>query len=1022
MNTKRIALALAIFLMAGLVVMVAPHPTQDAPRQPALDAATASTPLDKRAAAYERKKARAEYFFQLMRDPATNTIPDKIRQRELAYARTLPSYDAGAFKAAGALELNWREAGPNNVGGRTRGLGVDVANTQNVIAGGVTGGIWKSTDRGATWTLKTAQHLPITTLAQDPRAGQTATWYAATGEFSSTDGTVGSTKIFGSGFYKSTDNGETWQLLHGAGNPTVIDTQYDNVVKVLVSPTTGTVIMATNLLGVFRSIDGGTTFTPVLGNTPNDHAWSDVAVAANGTLAAVLSSNLNNDPKANQGVYRSTDDGATWTNITPNTFPTEHQRSVIAIAPSNPDAAYALTYDGFDDTAEAMSLHKITLSTGASIDRSANLPNFAVDDFNGIVNTQSSYNMAIAVKPDDENIVLVGGTSLFRSRDGFASAPTAAQINDVWIGGYMTDGSNGDYPNHHPDIQGLYFDPGDADFLWSVHDGGVSTLADVATNQTTVPWVDKNTTYNVTQFYHVAQAAAAGDDRIFGGTQDNGSPFFRSDGAATGASTDKTGGDGTYSHLGATYALGSTTGGALQFKTYDVNGDPVGFFQSADVTPPGAENQLFINPLAVDPVTENVVYYPDGNALWRGDLAPTINGGNEPDWTELTNVGIPAGYGLTSLTASTTPAHVLYLGASSTGDPPKIYRFDNADTATDGEVERSIAGAPNGAYVHSIAVNPTNADEILVALSNYNIVGLYHSIDGGQNYTAVEGNLEGDAQNPGPSIRAVSILPFDGTTTYLVGTSTGAYSTTALSPNTQWTQEGAGVIGNNIVEFITSRTSDGRTALATHGRGIFLGTVAGAANQPPAFTATLPDTTITAGNTLTFTYTATDPNGDNLTFALTEGPATATLDAGSGVFSWTPTAPGDSTVSVTVSDGSLTASTSATVTVVGATAVEDEELPGAFALNQNYPNPFNPGTTIAFSLAQPSAVTLTVYDLAGRTVATLVTGELKATGRHVVAFDARGLASGTYVYRLEAKPASGEGQTFVESKRMVLLK
>ena len=119
--------------------MVAPHPTQDAPRQPALDAATASTPLDKRAAAYERKKARAEYFFQLMRDPATNTIPDKIRQRELAYARTLPSYDAGAFKAAGALELNWREAGPNNVGGRTRGLGVDVANTQNVIAGGGVG-------------------------------------------------------------------------------------------------------------------------------------------------------------------------------------------------------------------------------------------------------------------------------------------------------------------------------------------------------------------------------------------------------------------------------------------------------------------------------------------------------------------------------------------------------------------------------------------------------------------------------------------------------------------------------------------------------------------------------------------------------------------------------------------------------------------------------------------------------------------------------------------------------------------
>ncbi len=1020
MNTKRIITLFTVFLTVGLVVVFSSRSHRKAPSQPALGAASHS--LDERAAAYERKAARADYFFRLMRDPATDAIPRAIRQRELAYARTLPGYNARAFKTADAPALTWTEAGPNNVGGRTRGLGIDVANTQVIVAGGVTGGIWKSTDRGASWRLKTAQHLPISTLAQDPRAGQTTIWYAATGEFSGTVRTVGDTPLFGSGFYKSTDNGETWQLLHEAGNTTAFDTQYDNVVKVVVSPTTGTVIMATNLFGIFRSTDGGATFTGVLGNTVNDHAWSDVAVASNGTLAAVLSSDNNNDPKANQGVYRSNDDGATWTNITPNTFPSEHQRSVLAIAPSNPDAAYVLTYDGFDDTAEAMYFHKITLSTGASDDRSANLPVFDdVDEVNGIINTQSSYNMAIAVKPDDEDLVLVGGTSLFRSRDGFATAPD--DLTDTWIGGYMTDGSNGDYPNHHPDIQGLYFDPGDADFLWSVHDGGVSTLADAATNQETVPWVDKNTSYNVTQFYHVAQAAAAGDTRIFGGTQDNGSPFFRSDGTATGASTDRTGGDGAYSYLGTSFALGSTTNGAVDFKPYDNDGVPADFQGSSPVTPPGAENQLFINPFAVDPVTENVLYYPDGDVLWRGDLTPTINGGNDPDWTEMTNVGIPNGFGLTALAASTTPAHVLYLGASSATDPPKIFRLDNADTATDGEVERSIPGAPNGAYLHAIAVNPANADEILVALSNYNIVGLYHSSDGGQTYTAVEGNLEGNAQNPGPSIRATSILPFGGETTYLAGTSTGVYSTTTLNgANTTWTQEGANVVGNNVVESITARTSDGRIALATHGRGIFLGMPEAPPNQAPAFTATLPDTTITVGNTLTFTYTASDPDNDALTFSLTRGPQDATLDASTGAFSWTPSATGMDSVTVTVSDGSLTASTSALVTVVGATATEEEELPLTFALNQNYPNPFNPSTTIAFSLAQPSLVTLTIYDLAGRKVASLLAGDQKTPGRHAVSFDARGLASGTYVYRLEAKPTSGQGTAFVESKSMVLLK
>ncbi|MCH8961021.1 MAG: T9SS type A sorting domain-containing protein, partial [Bacteroidetes bacterium] len=107
-----------------------------------------------------------------------------------------------------------------------------------------------------------------------------------------------------------------------------------------------------------------------------------------------------------------------------------------------------------------------------------------------------------------------------------------------------------------------------------------------------------------------------------------------------------------------------------------------------------------------------------------------------------------------------------------------------------------------------------------------------------------------------------------------------------------------------------------------------------------------------------------------------------------------------------------------------ATAIEEEpgEQPRTFALAPNYPNPFNPRTTIAFTLAQPSAVTLSVYDLTGRKVAALLSGEKKTTGRHSVSFDARGLASGTYVYRLEATPADGTGKTFSESRRMVLVK
>jgi hypothetical protein len=94
-----------------------------------------------------------------------------------------------------------------------------------------------------------------------------------------------------------------------------------------------------------------------------------------------------------------------------------------------------------------------------------------------------------------------------------------------------------------------------------------------------------------------------------------------------------------------------------------------------------------------------------------------------------------------------------------------------------------------------------------------------------------------------------------------------------------------------------------------------------------------------------------------------------------------------------------------------------EELPTTFALGQNYPNPFNPSTKIKFSIPvgtghAPSL--LRVYDALGREVATLVNENLPP-GRYEVTFDAEGLASGVYLYRLQA----GE---FTQTKRMVVMR
>lgn len=92
-----------------------------------------------------------------------------------------------------------------------------------------------------------------------------------------------------------------------------------------------------------------------------------------------------------------------------------------------------------------------------------------------------------------------------------------------------------------------------------------------------------------------------------------------------------------------------------------------------------------------------------------------------------------------------------------------------------------------------------------------------------------------------------------------------------------------------------------------------------------------------------------------------------------------------------------------------------QEVPSGFELMQNYPNPFNPSTNIKFSLANPSMVTLEVFDVLGRNVATLKKNETYSAGLHEVTFAANNLASGLYIYRLSTNELS-------LSKTMILVK
>ncbi|HED05512.1 MAG TPA: T9SS type A sorting domain-containing protein [Ignavibacteria bacterium] len=111
------------------------------------------------------------------------------------------------------------------------------------------------------------------------------------------------------------------------------------------------------------------------------------------------------------------------------------------------------------------------------------------------------------------------------------------------------------------------------------------------------------------------------------------------------------------------------------------------------------------------------------------------------------------------------------------------------------------------------------------------------------------------------------------------------------------------------------------------------------------------------------------------------------------------------------------------INAVNITDIKDKnnKTPSSFTLFQNYPNPFNPVTTISYSIPNASFVTIIVYDVMGREVATLI-GKNELPGEHSVNFDASNLSSGIYLYQLKVVPVSSQAGDFLQARKMILLK
>lgn len=700
-------------------------------------------------------------------------------------------------------------------------------------------GVWKSVNNGLTWTKLTR---------------------------SVTD--INGTTILGGG------------TLEGFDNP------LDMCHRIAVNPANGDVYIAAHRR-IVRSQNGGSTWNVVFTGTTgacSDNGQTDVVITNTGRVYIAINGGnpdgsirgIWTSPTGNPNTYTriaggstlGTDSVANWkaNSYVPSQFCTGtfiSKRIVMGLAPSNQNILY-VTYENGESQSGAsgkneVDLYKLDASSGNTwTNLSANVPDFTgqldgVDPFH----IQDGYDLFVAVKPDDPNTVFLGGVNLFRSTNGFTST-----ANTAWIGGYganFTSGLNiygsqnnpGDISKwSHPDMHALAFDPTNSSRAICANDGGLQVTNNIMSNIAGVEPVlwDVIPNYQTLQYYHVAMDPGTGRANFIGGAQDNGTRF-RDGAGVLGPSPGNShyrllSGDGGASAIARASATSQIIYGSTQFgniirATLSTGSAAGGSIRPNGLTAtPGLSNAFgdFVTYFKINFDNTEDLYYVNFNRLFRTTNASTVTSGT---WTELTGVGAAVNPGnptagtnvaITALEMSRGdyfPSHVLYIGTSD----GKLLRLNNPRNAAANEAPVNITPSSpllNG-YISDIAVNPNNDEEIMVVVSNYNVVSVFWTNNAkaaNPTWFSAEGNL------PTPSYRSCMIVvkkdaSNNPVTEYFVGTSVGLYSAVNIAPTLQgggsvnWVREGGSVLNFAVISSLDYRPQDNVLLVGTHGNGLY---------------------------------------------------------------------------------------------------------------------------------------------------------------------------------------------------------
>jgi photosystem II stability/assembly factor-like uncharacterized protein len=376
----------------------------------------------------------------------------------------------------------WFEIGPVNLSGRILDIDFHPTDPDIVYAGSASGGLWKSTDGGDTWTTSTAELPTLGVGAVEVLPWNSDIVLIGTGEATMNIGRVG-----GVGVLRSTDGGNTW-------GPTDLSYPvaglYGHGFHVMESnPATGT-ILAGATDGLWRSTDEGMTWTAVrTGGDYYDVKWKP------GDASRVYT--VKGEDDGGNNVKVSTDDGLTWAKAgTGQPLGYQIGKTKIAVSPAEPDWIWA-NYTN-SQTWRTLGVYRST-DNGATWE--------ALNTDTNMVGYQGWYNVTLAVDPDDTDRLLAGGVPMWVSNDG--GWTWLRQDKCPLLG-------NDDCP--HVDHHAIIYEPGSTSNVWVATDGGVWRSTDDGRH-----WMSRRDGMATYQFYDICVAQS---DPIFvmGGTQDNGVP------------------------------------------------------------------------------------------------------------------------------------------------------------------------------------------------------------------------------------------------------------------------------------------------------------------------------------------------------------------------------------------------------------------------------------------------------------------------------------------------------------------